>query len=261
MYRPPLPRRKPSPRLPWKRGPVAWRIAQSADEVRLKLSSEKRHFLSLRQTSSLLGVSIQPVRVWIKRRFLKSEHRRQLIAKTEIIRFVDWLAQRAEPFDTARYVDRFYWHRRLPTYPFWKLSRCKFVWPYRQPSLTPKELSKLIGCHPSLIVKAITKGWLRGKRKSPRRWEVTRRAWEDRFPLTVQFARKPPESSYKVLLPTAEVARRLSAKCLRVRTQRYVRKLIRTGQLEAERPTPGGRKWFVNEASLAAYCRKLKKAS
>jgi hypothetical protein len=61
------------PRLPWKRGPIAWEVANRADEILEALAENRRRFLSLRRASEMLGVSTQPLRDWIKLGYLKQD--------------------------------------------------------------------------------------------------------------------------------------------------------------------------------------------
>ena len=160
------------PRLPWKRGPAAWKVAGRADEILGTLSGSPRHFYSLRPAALLLGISTQPLREWLKRGYLHQSGPRRQIKREELIRFVHWLQARAEHFDPFHYLERF-----PHTYPFKKLGRLQFVWPKGRKALAPRELAALAGCHPSLVLKAIRQGRLLARRRSNCRWEVTRNAW------------------------------------------------------------------------------------
>jgi len=164
--------RRGKPRLPWKRGPRACEIAQRADSILETLNASRRGFYSLRRTAKLLGVSTQPVRDWIRLGHLKREGPRGQIAKGELLRFLVWLQQRAELFDSLNYLER------LPQiYPFGKLRDASFEWPKDRKALNPRELAALTGCHPSLVLKAIHEGRLRARHRSPCRWEVSKHAW------------------------------------------------------------------------------------
>jgi hypothetical protein len=164
--------RRGRPRLPWKRGPRAWEIAQRAHSIFETLNASRRGFYSLRRTAKLLGISTQPVRDWIRLGHLKREGPRGQIAKGELGRFLGELERRAEFFEPWNYLDRF-----PPTRPFKKLGRVRFVWPKDRKALNPSELAALAGCHPSLVLKAIRSGELRGRRRTPCRVEVSRQAW------------------------------------------------------------------------------------
>ena len=164
--------RRRRPRLPWKRGPAAWKIRLAADEIKIRISAEQRNFFSLRKAARLLNVSTQPVRDWIRLGYLKREGPRGQIARGELERFVGWLEERAESFDPLNYVERI-----PPTWPFKKLGRVRFEWPKDRKALNPRELAVLTGCHPSLVLKAIHSGTLHGRFRSPCRREVTRQAW------------------------------------------------------------------------------------
>jgi len=85
------------PRLPWKRGPRAWEIAQRADSIMAALHASRRGFYSLRKAAKLLGVSTQPVRDWIRLNHLKRDGPRQQISRGELKRFVHELTKRAKP--------------------------------------------------------------------------------------------------------------------------------------------------------------------
>lgn len=164
--------RRGKPRLPWKRGPVAWKIKLEADEIKIRITGEKRNFFSLRKAARLLNVSTQPVRDWIRFGYLKREGPRGQIAKGELLRFLVWLQQRAELFDSMNYLER------LPqAYPFRKLRCASFEWPKGRKALNPRELAALTGCHPSLVLKAIRERRLRARHRSPCRWEVSKHAW------------------------------------------------------------------------------------
>jgi hypothetical protein len=174
-------KRRGSPRLPWKRGPAAWQVAIRADEILEQLACCPRRFLSLRKAAHLLGISPSPLSDWIRREYLKRDGPRLQIRKDELVRFVEWLNQRAKPYGPDGYLERLYRKRMSPPYRFDKLSSAQFVWPKGRKALTPKELSEIIGCHPSLIVKAIRQGWVHGRRATPCRWEISRAAWTIRL--------------------------------------------------------------------------------
>ena len=176
--------RKSSPRLPWKRGPIAWKIRQSADDLLIGIQAHPCEFFSLREAAKALKVSTQPLRDWIKRGQLDRGGPRMQISRRELIRFVDWLRQRAEAFDPQRYSERLYSKDGMRPFPFSKLRRSQFSWPKGSAALAPKEIAALVGCHPSLVIKAIQRGLLRGRNRTRCRWEITRQAWSSAFPLT-----------------------------------------------------------------------------
>jgi hypothetical protein len=155
---------------------VAWEIVQRADSIFETLNASRRGFYSLRRTAKLMGISTQPVRDWIRLGHLKREGPRGQIERGEIERFIGWLERRAEPFDPYNYLER------LPAaYSFKKLYAADFEWPKGRKALNPRELAALTGCHPSLILKAIRKGRLRARHRSPYRWEVSKHAWLNAF--------------------------------------------------------------------------------
>jgi hypothetical protein len=180
-----LPRkRKGRPRLPWKRGPRAWDIAQRADAIVEALEASPRRWYSLRRAAKLLDISTQPVREWLDRGYLTGDGPRSQIRKEELSRFVSWLKKRAEPFNWGLHIQRLRAWREWPVHPFCKLARANFWWPKGTGTRTPAALSRLVGCHPSLIIKAIKKNRLSASRRSPRRWEISRRNWLNSFPTT-----------------------------------------------------------------------------
>ena len=185
----------PKPRLPWKRGPAAWHVKCRSDQILAQLAVTTRPFLTLRAAARLFGLSTQPLRDWLARGYLRRTGPRLRLSLPELRRFVQWLANRAEPFAESNYQDRFCDPQGHPPYPFKKLTTTSIVWPKRRPALTPSELAALVGCHPSLIVKAIQTGTLRARRRTPRRWTITRRAWTNAFPLTLTRQLSLPQST------------------------------------------------------------------
>jgi hypothetical protein len=175
--------RRSRARLPWKRGPIAWKVAQRANEITTKLLNSAKNFYSLRQLAKLLGVSTQPVRAWAKRKHLHRAGPRLQFAKSEILRFINWLASRAKPFDRRQYLSRFDRNYLGPAFPFNKLRSAQLLWP-RGSSMTPPQIARQISCHPSLIVKAILWGKVRAYRPTPYRWAIKRDSWQLAFPLT-----------------------------------------------------------------------------
>jgi hypothetical protein len=164
------------PRLPWKRGPRAYEIAQRAELILENLNASHRRFYSLRKTAQLLGVSTQPIRGWIRLGQLEREGPRPRISRTELVRFILKLAERAEPFDSWNYVNRIEHNRKILVWRWRKLADARLAWPKECEWRTPCELARLIGCHPSLIIKAIYAGRIRAFRKTPHRWAIKRRS-------------------------------------------------------------------------------------
>lgn len=177
------PKRRSFPRLPWKRGPAAWTVACRASEVMEAIHRSPRGYFSLRQSARLVGLSTEPLRDAIQRNFLKRDGPRKQISKQELCRFVSWLEERALPYDALKYLERIHRNQRNRRYDFKKLRTAEFVWPRERKALTPAELAKLIGCHSSLIVKAIRhlSYWRLGHRPTPCRWAITLRAWTNCF--------------------------------------------------------------------------------
>ena len=166
----------PKTGLPWQRGPAAWHVKCRSPEILTRLAATTRPSLSLRAAARLLGLSTQPLRDWITAGHISRSGSRLRLA--ELQRFVRWIAQHAQPFPRAHYLDRF---RRRPPYPFKKLATARFTWPRRRATLTPAELAPVLRCHPSLIIKAIHARALPARRRSPHRWQITRQAWTKAF--------------------------------------------------------------------------------
>lgn len=178
------------PRLPWKRGPRAYEIAQRADEIRESLRASRLGFYSLRRTARLFGVSTQPIRDWIRLGQLKREGPRRQISREQLARFLNNLEERAEPFDPVNYVRRIEHNRKIGSWQWRKLSEARFEWPKKCKTRTPSELARLIGCHPSLIIKAIYARRVNGFRPTPCRWAIKRISWQNAF--FTSFLQKSP---------------------------------------------------------------------
>lgn len=172
-------------RLPWKRGPRAWEVACRAYEILVELEHSPRSFLSLRKAAAMLGLSTQPLRDWIRLGYLHRDGPRKQISINELTRIVIDLASRAKPFDPERYLDRIYIPRPELEDTFGKLWSSKFIWPKGRTALSPSELACLTGCHPTLIRLAIRREHVHGRRRTPERWEITRRAWSNAFPFSL----------------------------------------------------------------------------
>ena len=248
------------PRLPWKRGPVAWSIARRADEVGRRLESASRNFFSLRRTAAILGVSTQPVRAWVRLGHLRRDGPRGQVAKAELTRFVGWLRERAEPFDNQTYTRRLTRKPGSQTFPFQALAQAQFLWPKGRPALTLRELAALIGCHPSLLIKAIKQYPYRrlGRRKSPGRWEITRRAWQGVFPSSRIAKPTLPPLPRAPHFTILEAARHLRAWGLAGASPYRVRCLVKAGELEMlELTGPGRRKLGIARPGLEKMRRKM----
>src|ERR1051325_9914808 len=109
------------PRLPWRRGPAAWKIAGHSDEVEIRLHAECRKFLSLRRASAILGVSTQPIRDWVRLGYLKRDGPRRQISKLQLSEFLSWLKSKAQPFPSENYSSRLLRPGR-PAFLFYTLS-------------------------------------------------------------------------------------------------------------------------------------------
>lgn len=167
--------------LPWERGPVAGEIARRAEAIERALQAAGQpRYLSLRAAARVLGVSTQPVRDWLRLGHLTRSGPRGQIERKALVRLVRWLAAEAEEFHEDR-AARFHPGGRRPR-PFQKLAQARFDWPRGRRTLGQGELARLVGCHPSLVIRAIRSGVLRATQRSARRWEVSRPAWQRAFP-------------------------------------------------------------------------------
>jgi hypothetical protein len=256
-----LPKRRGVPRLPWKRGPVAWEVGCRAEEILAGLARCPRRFLSLRCAARFLGVSTQPLRDWIRRKDLKRDGPRFQISKDELCRFVKLLQERAEPFDSDGYLERLHRKRERPPRRFEKLSSARFAWPKGRTALNPKELAQIVGCHPSLIVKAIRPyssfNRVRGRRRTRCRWEITKRSWDEAFPFSLIKKRRLPGMPQGDLLSTVAVASHLRACGMEGAEAIDVRRLIQNGSLQAVHRSPNGRNWYVTKAGLKEFRKSL----
>ena len=138
------------PRLSWKCGPAAWKVAARADEILETLTGSPRRFFSLRAAARLF-ISMQPLRDRVERGDLNRAGPRLQFSRDELHRFVKQLAARAEPYDWRLHIDRFHRHLKRPPRPFEKLRSARFAWP-RANVAHPKgafefyPLSSFIGC-------------------------------------------------------------------------------------------------------------------
>ncbi len=240
-------------RLPWKRGPAAWEVKCRAAEILPRVAASAQRPVSLRAAACLLGLSTQPLRDWVRCGYLTPTRPGGPFALEELRRFVLWLQRHAAPFASANYVRRFFGRHRTPPYEFQKLATTQIIWPTSRTALAPRELAQLVGCHPSLVVKAITMHAVRGRRRTPCRWEITRRAWSDAFPLTVRSQPRLPPLPKTDLISTSESAAHLRACGMAEATPALVRTLIHDGKLQTSPRTPPARKLLVLKSSLKDF--------
>jgi hypothetical protein len=245
-------------RLPWKRGPAAWTIASNSQAVKARLASQSRSFLSLRQTARILGVSTQPVRDWVRLKHLRRDGPRAQFARAELGRFIRWLEKWAAPFPAASYAKRFVRKTDRSPRPFDVLQYAQFLWPKGRKALTPRELANLIGCHPSIIVKAVNHYWPSlGRRKSPHRWEISRNRWQNIFIFfRISEPRLPPFPRQR-LFSITEAMEVLQRWGLRDISVHRVRQMIRCGELEGVARLTGKRKWLVTRKSMGKIQKSL----
>lgn len=169
-------------RKPWLRGPVAHQLVDSMELILIRLDSIRQKYLSLRMTAECLGISTEPIRKWKAGGWISGDGPRGQYSKDELKRFLLWLKKYARPYPMKTLALRFHNEEHPEPRPFLKLYSAKFSWPKERKALTPSELGRLIGCHPSLLVKAIDQGIVRGRRRSAYRWEIPKSNWRRVFP-------------------------------------------------------------------------------
>lgn len=173
------------PRLPWKRGPAAWKVKTNSDEILKELADTHRGFFTLRRAARLFRLSTQPLRDWTKSGYLSRKGPRLQYDRAHLRQFVEMLRDRAEPFEPQNYERRFYTkiHRRV--FRFAKLGHPQILWPRNRPSLGPAEIARLAHCHPSLIRQAIYEGEVKADRPTPFRWRIYKKDWVRAFPCSI----------------------------------------------------------------------------
>ncbi len=245
--------------MPWKRGPAAWRVVRNSDEVRGRLALLRPQFLSLRQAAWAMALSTQPVRDWLRLGYLRRDGPRGRISKVELARFLGWLATHAEPFDSEILRDRLLGKRRRFPMAYDRLHHARFLWPKGRRALTPGEIAGLIGCHPSLIIKAIRSGVFHklGRRRTPGRWEITRAQWCREFPCSQISLPGLPSLPRKPSFGTRETAAWLSMWGMAGVKSWQVRRMVRAGELERVMEGPFRKKWQVTRKSLEKVRKSL----
>lgn len=162
------------------RGPAAWSVGRDHERILWALTSLKGPFLGLRKTVRLFGVSHHTLLDWEKSGLLCRVRSRAAgvypkFRIGDLVRFVELL--RDKPLAYPSPVARFGGKR---TWPFAVLGK-SFAWAASEKSLTPCEIAVRIGCHPSTVVRAIVGGEVRGRRRTPKRWEIRRLDWQKAF--------------------------------------------------------------------------------
>ena len=143
--------------------------------ILVKLNRDPEAFYSLRKAAQVLGISTQPLRDWHQDGWVAKGPKGLKFPAAELRRFVQWLARYAKPFKMQERVRRFCKRGQPVPRAFDKLRQASFSWPKGRKSLRPAELATLMGCHPSLVTKALTQGWLTGWKPGKRNWEVFKR--------------------------------------------------------------------------------------
>ena len=111
----------------------------------------------------------------------------------------------------------------------------------------------MIDCHPSLIIKAIQYYYGLGRRKSPGRWAITRRRWQNTFIFSQIAKPRLPGLPRQPLFSVKETMELLGQWGMSNLSPYRVRRMIRSGELEGIPPPPGKRRWFITRRSLKKY--------
>lgn len=250
---------------PWARGPAAWSVARRGEEIRAKVGACPKAYLGLRHAARTLGLSTQPLRDWTRLGLVRRDGPRGTISRTELLLLLTRIEAEVEPFDSASfYAKRLTCRRGGKRTSAGKLDGARFAWPRGRAALAPVELARLVGCHPSLICRAlrgkVSGSRLRGRRRTPGRWEITRQAWESAHPGSlIRKAWLPPLPPGE-LIDTGAVAWHLRECGVAGMTRLGVRRLIRSGLLAGQHRQANGRRWYVRRAGLIAYRKNFRKS-
>lgn len=175
--------RKGKARLPWKRGPAAWQIAQRREAIRERLEKSPKSFFSPAAAAKLFGVSPQPIRAWVGSKFLIPDGPRGQLSRSQLLACLARIGKEAKPFDQQQLAERFHRKKGRPM-PYAKLRSVDFPWPKKKPTLSPPEIGRLLNCHPSLVIRAIREliaddpSEEHRYRRTPGRWALSCKQWK-----------------------------------------------------------------------------------
>jgi hypothetical protein len=192
------------------------------------------------------------LRDWIRLGFLKRT--RGKIRKTDLLYAIDRLGNESSPFEAEHYLERIHWKTGHPPDPFAKLQRSYFVWPSDRPILTPKELAAKIGCDPSLVRKAFSQKV--PKRQLRRRFQLSKRLWEKKFPLTLFHYSGFPELPPGRLLSIRTVVNYLHDCCIEPVNSSYVKQLIQQQQIGVKKVN-GAKTQFIIASTVKSFLKKM----
>lgn len=167
------------------RGPAAWDVAQDHDRILWVLKGLNRPYLSLRRTAGVFGASHHTLLDWEKSGLIsrvrsKATGVNPKFKVSDLIRLTELLRDRVVDYPSP--VERFGNKRVWPFSIFGK----SFPWACSEKSLTPSQIASRIGCHPSTVVRAIVWGVVRGRRRTPKRWEIRRTDWQRAFIVSLE---------------------------------------------------------------------------
>lgn len=171
------------------RGPAAWGVASDHGRILAILAAEKKPFVGLRRTAYIMAVSHHTLLGWEKRGLIVrvrsragGEHPKFRVS--DLTRMIELMRDR--DLDYPSPISRL---GKCRAYPFDILAGSSFAWPRSERALTPKGIAERAGCHPSTIIRAIVAGRVKGKRRSPKRWEIRRADWDRAFPFSLRNAK------------------------------------------------------------------------
>lgn len=172
-------------------GPAAFDLASRASFVLAELGQQKRAFIGLRRAAKVLRVSHHTLLLWRNRGLIRREfipvHPGSPLSRphpkyrvSDLVKLVELIGERVQvrPSPVLRFGNQ-------PKAPFAVLADSKFEWQRNEKALSPREIANQIGCHPSTIIRAIMSENVRGRRRTPRRWEIRRSDWKSAFPGTI----------------------------------------------------------------------------
>jgi predicted DNA-binding transcriptional regulator AlpA len=167
----------------WKRGPSAFELAMRSDYVLDELRAHPKPFISVRKCCSILGVSHHTLKDWVKRKLIPRSKISRKFRTKDLIAFVEGVASR--PKEPPQRESRF---GKVPR-RFDMIRSAQIDWPKEETHLTPRELARRLGCHPSTLTKAFKARRLPGERKTRGRWHIPRTRWVEWFHWTIRFSK------------------------------------------------------------------------
>jgi len=167
-------------------GPAVWGVAKDHERILAILAAEKRPFVGLRRAAYIMVLSHHTLLTWEKRGLIVRVRSRAAGAHpkfrvSDLTRMVEQMRDR--DLDYPSPISRL---GKRQAYLFEILARSSFAWPRSEKALTPKVIAERAGCHPSTIIRAIVAGRVKGRNRSPMRWEIRRSDWDRTFPFSLK---------------------------------------------------------------------------